>query len=149
MALRVAIAGAGLGGLCLAQGLRRAGGIEAVVFERDGSPGERRQGYRLHLDARAGLALEKCLPSDLFELFLATCSRPSRGFSVVSERLRPLHAVAGTPGVDPYLAATLATSVNRQTLREVLAARVDVRFGHAVVAHVAEHVSKAVHPFLQ
>nr|BFE72799.1 hypothetical protein GCM10020092_061000 [Actinoplanes digitatis] len=69
--MRVAIAGAGLGGLCLAQGLVRAG-VDVQVYERDAALGARRQGYRLHVDARAGLALEKCLPPPLFRLFLAT-----------------------------------------------------------------------------
>jgi 2-polyprenyl-6-methoxyphenol hydroxylase-like FAD-dependent oxidoreductase len=54
--MRVAVAGAGVGGLCLAQGLRR-GGVDVRVFERGGP---RRQGYRLHLDARAGIALARC-----------------------------------------------------------------------------------------
>jgi 2-polyprenyl-6-methoxyphenol hydroxylase-like FAD-dependent oxidoreductase len=49
------VAGAGLGGLCLAQGLLRAG-ADVTVYERETSLATRRQGYRLHLDARAGLA---------------------------------------------------------------------------------------------
>ncbi len=52
--LRVVVAGAGLGGLCLTQGPLRAG-CAVQVFERDTSPDARRQGCRLHLDARAGL----------------------------------------------------------------------------------------------
>jgi 2-polyprenyl-6-methoxyphenol hydroxylase-like FAD-dependent oxidoreductase len=74
---RVAVAGGGLGGLCLAQGLVRAG-VDVRVYERDSAPDVRRQGYRLHMDARAGLALDVCLPPELFRLFLATASRPSR-----------------------------------------------------------------------
>jgi 2-polyprenyl-6-methoxyphenol hydroxylase-like FAD-dependent oxidoreductase len=70
--LRVAVAGAGLGGLCLANGLHRAG-ADVTVYERDAGLVSRPQGYRLHLDARAGLALQQCLAPDLLELFLATC----------------------------------------------------------------------------
>ncbi len=120
--LRVAIAGAGLGGLCLAQGLAKAG-FDVEVFERDGALDVRRQGYRLHVDGRAGLALRDCLPPDLFELFLATCGRPSTQFSVMSSRLRMLHETRGDPGRDPDAVQTLSTSANRQTLREILAAR--------------------------
>ena len=48
--LRVAVAGAGLGGLCLAQGLLKAG-VDVTVYERDARLAGRRQGYRLHVDA--------------------------------------------------------------------------------------------------
>jgi 2-polyprenyl-6-methoxyphenol hydroxylase-like FAD-dependent oxidoreductase len=124
--LRVAIAGAGLGGLCLAQGLTKAG-IEADVYERDGALDTRRQGYRLHVDSRAGLALQDCLPPELFDLFMATTGRPSTQFSVLSSKLRVLHETHGRPDLDPAAAETLSTSVNRQTLREILASRLGDR----------------------
>ena len=67
MSLRVAIAGAGIGGLCLAQGLRRAG-IEVAVYEQDPAALARGQGYRLRLDHEGHAALRSCLPDDLFAL---------------------------------------------------------------------------------
>src|SRR5688572_16824783 len=48
--MRVIVIGAGLAGLTLAQGLRRAG-IDVVVYERDGYGG-RPQGISLHFDDR-------------------------------------------------------------------------------------------------
>ena len=124
--LRVAVAGGGLGGLCLAQGLLKAG-VDVTVYERDAQLAGRRQGYRLHVDARAGLALEQCLPPGSLALFQATCSEASTRLTVVSERLRVLNEQRRTTDADPYAPATLSTSVNRQTLREVLAAGLDGR----------------------
>jgi 2-polyprenyl-6-methoxyphenol hydroxylase-like FAD-dependent oxidoreductase len=123
--VRVAEAGAGLGGLCLAQGLRRAG-TDVTVYERDDGLAGRRQGYRLHVDARAGLALQQCLPPELLAAFQATCGRASTRLTVVSERLRVLKEVTvGDPAADRYAPGTLSTSVNRLTLRELLAAGLD------------------------
>ena len=124
--LRVAVAGGGLGGLCLAQGLLKAG-VDVTVYERDAQLTGRRQGYRLHVDARAGLALEQCLSPASLALFQATCSEASTRLTVVSERLRVLNEQHRTGSADPYAPATLSTSVNRQTLREVLAAGLDGR----------------------
>ncbi|MCR6482899.1 FAD-dependent monooxygenase [Amycolatopsis sp. OK19-0408] len=59
--MRVSIAGAGLGGLCLAQGLRGAG-IDAEVYERDPAITARFQGYRLVLNQAGFDALRGCLP---------------------------------------------------------------------------------------
>jgi 2-polyprenyl-6-methoxyphenol hydroxylase-like FAD-dependent oxidoreductase len=123
--VRVAVAGAGLGGLCLAQGLRQAG-ADVTVYERDDGLAGRRQGYRLHVDARAGLALQQCLPPELLAAFQATCGLASTRLTVVSERLRVLKEVTvGDPAADSYAPGTLSTSVNRLTLREVLAAGLD------------------------
>jgi 2-polyprenyl-6-methoxyphenol hydroxylase-like FAD-dependent oxidoreductase len=124
--LRVAVAGGGLGGLCLAQGLLKAG-VDVTVYERDAQLAARRQGYRLHVDARAGLALEQCLTPGSLALFQATCGDASTRLTVVSERLRVLNEQRRTGSADPYAPATLSTSVNRQTLREVLAAGLDGR----------------------
>ena len=45
--LDVLIMGGGIGGLCLAQGLRKAG-VSATVYERDKSPISRAQGFQIH-----------------------------------------------------------------------------------------------------
>ncbi|HEY1618987.1 MAG TPA: NAD(P)-binding protein, partial [Streptosporangiaceae bacterium] len=89
-ALRVAVAGAGLGGLCLAQGLAAAG-LDVTVYERDAGLASRRQGYRIHLGPYGAQAIAACLPPPLFGLFAATCGEPGTGVTVLSERLRVLH----------------------------------------------------------
>jgi 2-polyprenyl-6-methoxyphenol hydroxylase-like FAD-dependent oxidoreductase len=142
----VAIVGAGLGGLCLAQGLRRSG-VDAVVYERDPRLAGRRQGYRIHLDARGVLALRECLPAGLFELFLATCGRPGTQVTVLSSRLRVLREIAGGPGGDPDDPATLSTSVNRLTLREVLWSGLGdrVSFGHELSRYTDDGTGITLH----
>ena len=76
MALRILIAGGGVGGLCLAQGLRRTG-AEVTVFERDPAIAVREQGYRIHIDDNGDAALAHCLPAELYELYLATSNKQS------------------------------------------------------------------------
>jgi 2-polyprenyl-6-methoxyphenol hydroxylase-like FAD-dependent oxidoreductase len=145
----VAVAGGGLGGLCLAQGLLKSG-VDVTVYERDAQLAARRQGYRLHVDARAGRALEQCLPPESFAVFQATCGDASTRLTVLSKRLHILseqrlseqrlseQSSAGS-AADPYAAATLSTSVNRHTLREVLATGLDgnLVFGSELVRYDA------------
>src|SRR4051812_46336768 len=52
----ILIIGGGLGGLCLAQGLRNAG-ISFRVFERDANASWRPQGYRLRINGEGANAL--------------------------------------------------------------------------------------------
>jgi len=131
--MKVAVVGAGIGGLSLAQGLRQAG-VDVSVYERDQTLDARGQGYRLHLDA--GPALRACLPPDLYELCVATSGRPSTAMTVLTKRLRPLRRTEIAPPADPLDPVTLSTSVNRQTFREILAARLDgaLEFGRAAAA---------------
>ncbi|MEZ0110218.1 2-polyprenyl-6-methoxyphenol hydroxylase-like FAD-dependent oxidoreductase [Catenulispora sp. EB89] len=123
--MKVAVVGAGIGGLALAQGLLRAG-IDVTVYERDTALDSRGQGYRIHLHALA--ALEACLPPDLYELCVATAGQPSTQLTVMSSGLRILRSTEMAPN-------GLATSVNRQTLREILAARLEnvIEFGRTCV----------------
>jgi 2-polyprenyl-6-methoxyphenol hydroxylase-like FAD-dependent oxidoreductase len=123
--MKVAVIGAGIGGLTLAQGLVRAG-IDVNVFERDPALDSRGQGYRIRLHAAA--ALEACLPPDLYELCVATGGQPSTQITVMTGGLRILRRTEVNP-------AGLSTPVNRQTLREILAARLEhvIEFGRICV----------------
>src|SRR5215831_11293451 len=89
--LKVMIVGAGTGGLCLAQGLN-ADGIAVEVFERDYSPTDRLQGYRLSIDANGSHALNSCLPQPLFEKLVQNCAIPSQAVSILDHRLNTLLA---------------------------------------------------------
>jgi 2-polyprenyl-6-methoxyphenol hydroxylase-like FAD-dependent oxidoreductase len=142
--VKVAVVGAGIGGLCLAHGLLRAG-ADVTVYERDESLQSRSQGYRLHLDA--GAALYACLPPDLYELCVATSGRPSTAVAVITRRLRSLRRIEVRPPADPLDPATLSTAVNRQTFREILAARLDgvLRFGRTCTGFEQDPGGVAIH----
>ncbi|WP_020667080.1 FAD-dependent oxidoreductase [Amycolatopsis nigrescens] len=108
---QVIVIGAGLGGLCLAQGLRRAG-VSFAVYERDESPVIRGQGYRIHIDARGDRALAETLSPAAHRLFRATSGTPEPRSTWFNHQLRQVHSVE-LPG-SPHLA------VNRLTLRRIL-----------------------------
>jgi 2-polyprenyl-6-methoxyphenol hydroxylase-like FAD-dependent oxidoreductase len=123
--MHVLIAGGGLSGLCLAQGLTAAG-ISCAVYERDPDL-TRRAGYRITMNGDGGDALERCLSPDLYELYLQ-CSRvtPPRRVSVViddqcAERTTAPHLGPPNDGERPH------TAIDRRTLRQILAARLGDR----------------------
>jgi 2-polyprenyl-6-methoxyphenol hydroxylase-like FAD-dependent oxidoreductase len=124
--LNVVIIGAGVGGLCLAQGLRQAG-IPVRVYERDQAPDARLQGYRLNIEPMGSRALHDCLPGHLWDLLVRTAGDPGPGMNVLTQRMRLLMREPGESRADP---ADGAHAVSRATLRRVLQAGLDeVHFG--------------------
>jgi 2-polyprenyl-6-methoxyphenol hydroxylase-like FAD-dependent oxidoreductase len=116
--LSVIVVGAGLGGLCLAQGLRRAG-IDCAVYERDESSAVRWQGYRIHVDTEGDAALQATLPADLHALFRATSGVSSSETPVFDEQL---NRVGGRENPGP-----IHLNVNRLTLRQILLSGIEDR----------------------
>jgi 2-polyprenyl-6-methoxyphenol hydroxylase-like FAD-dependent oxidoreductase len=128
----VLVIGAGLGGLCLAQGLHKAG-ISVAVYERDRSQEARTQGYRFHMDIRGEEALRACLPPGLYELAMATRAQPSKGatvFRIVDGDLREA-STGRFPESGSSAFVTVGSSIDRLTLRQILLAGLDdiVHFG--------------------
>ncbi|MCC3775834.1 NAD(P)/FAD-dependent oxidoreductase [Streptomyces sp. UNOB3_S3] len=118
--MRVIVIGAGLGGLCLAQGLRQAG-IDVAVHERDPGVTARFQGFRIGLAEPGLAALRGCLPGDLHPLVEATLGDLTGPARTVDPLLRPLGEHPGKR----------ATAADRHVLRHILLAGLDdaLRFG--------------------
>ncbi|MEV7603586.1 NAD(P)/FAD-dependent oxidoreductase [Kitasatospora sp. NPDC089797] len=127
--LRVLVIGGGIGGLCLAQGLRQAG-VDVQVYERDGSAEGRRQGYRLRISPEGERGLLACLPPGLRELLSATANtRDDSGLVAYDEHLVEQWAPSfEDPRAD---APDKIDAVDRVTLRRILLAGLAdvVRFG--------------------
>jgi salicylate hydroxylase len=127
--LHVLIAGGGLGGLALAQGLIKDGHT-VEVFERDTGVG-RRQGYYLTMNGDGGESLRRVLPDDLFELYLATSRQPfPTQASIV--RTPQLEFLGSQPSLGRRnLGPRRHTGVDRRTLRSILGARIGeaIRWG--------------------
>jgi 2-polyprenyl-6-methoxyphenol hydroxylase-like FAD-dependent oxidoreductase len=119
----VLIIGGGIGGLTLAQGLKR-NGISAAVYERDRTLTDRLQGYRVHISPTGGLALHECLPPHLFDVFDRTCGAPASAVRFFTEQMRLLLAFDGdfVASTDPV---ARHRSASRITLRQVLLAELD------------------------
>ncbi|GHH66373.1 FAD-dependent oxidoreductase [Streptosporangium violaceochromogenes] len=143
----MAIIGAGVGGLCLAQALRGAG-ADVAVYERDRGPDDRPQGYRLHIDPGGARALRDCLPGPLWEEFLANADPGGRAFGFLTEKMRRLFLMRTPQAPGPLDAHH---SIGRVALRGVLLSGLSdvVRFGrtyerytrgpgNAVTAHFAD-----------
>ena len=120
--LHVLIIGGGIGGLCLAQGLKKAG-VSVAVYERDRTLDARLQGYRLNIEPVGSQALHECLPPDLWEVLVATAGDPGPGMGVFDERLHEfMHQDENTKPTDP---AHGMHAVSRVTLRRLLLAGLD------------------------
>jgi hypothetical protein len=127
--MRVIVIGAGLGGLTLAHGLRRAG-IDVVVYERDGARG-RPQGVSLHVDDRGASALRACLPPEHVAMAEATMGGPRDQTLTLSE-VDGEFAVVGTQPSDGIAGrARPGRQAHRPLLRAVLLTGLEdvVRFG--------------------
>jgi 2-polyprenyl-6-methoxyphenol hydroxylase-like FAD-dependent oxidoreductase len=90
--LHVVIIGGGIGGLCLAQGLKAAG-VSVAVYERN-SPTAWPEGYRIHINPVGSRALHACLPPALWEAFVATAGQPPAGLGFLTEQLQELVVIA-------------------------------------------------------
>ena len=133
-AVKVIVIGAGVGGLTLAQGLRREG-VDVEVYERDERRG-RPQGISLHLDDRGTTALRECLPPGHFAMVEATLGGPRVDTLFMSEvdgelavvRRQPL---GGPPVPGRQVRARQGRQAHRPLLRAVLLTGLEdaVRFG--------------------
>ncbi len=121
--LKVLISGVGLGGLCLAHTLRRHG-VDVDVFERDTSPWDRPQGYRLHIDADGVDALYQSLTPDLYRLFDATSMKPLPFTTIVDTNLAIQRRLPsdehGSTHAQSSHGLPSHVNVNRATLRQIL-----------------------------
>jgi salicylate hydroxylase len=120
-AMHVLIAGGGLGGLALAQGLVKDGHT-VEVFERDVGVGKR-QGYYLTMNGDGGESLRRVLPEDLYELYLSTSRQPYPTQSSIV-RTPQLQFLGAQPSLGRRnLGPRRHTGVDRRTLRRILGAR--------------------------
>jgi len=152
--LSVMVIGGGIGGLCLAQGLKKAG-VKVAVYERDETPTSRLQGFRVHINPEGSMALHECLPEELWMVFDETGGTFTRGFTVMTEQLKELLHFSGdyeSNSKNEWEEETVARhrSVSRITLRHILlqglegAVHFNKRFeryeetGGRYVAHLAD-----------
>jgi 2-polyprenyl-6-methoxyphenol hydroxylase-like FAD-dependent oxidoreductase len=136
-ALHVIVIGGGIGGLCLAQGLKTSG-VSVAVYERDRTPTDRLQGYRVHINPAGSRALHACLPPRLFDVFDRTCGKPGRAVRFMTEEMGRLLAFEGEMMLE-LLRDPIAKhrSVSRISLRQVLLAGLDgvAHFGKTFVRY--------------
>ncbi|EXU67906.1 monooxygenase [Streptomyces sp. PRh5] len=123
--MRVSVVGAGLGGLCLAQGLRGAG-IEADVYERDPAITARFQGYRLVLSPMGFEALRGCLPPRWHPLLDAIVGDAYAERLILDPRLNRIGELGpGRTGI----------VIDRHVLRHLLLTGLTVRTGAALTGY--------------
>jgi 2-polyprenyl-6-methoxyphenol hydroxylase-like FAD-dependent oxidoreductase len=117
MTLPVLIIGAGLGGVCLAQALKK-NNIPFKLFEQDEKSTFRAQGYRLRVTKHGVDALKEALTPELFVVFEKTCAdTPTIGVRIKPDgtHLPSIGSFGPPPGVH-----SKSYTVDRSTFREAL-----------------------------
>ncbi|MFZ6743504.1 FAD-dependent oxidoreductase [Undibacterium sp. JH2W] len=127
--LHICIIGAGLGGLCLALGLKKHG-ISFEVHEKDAAPDSRSQGYRLRIDQLGQTALASCLPAALYDLFQHTCALPSAQVNTLNPQLETL--------TDKWVKDWQHDKAGADTVPDLKADRLSMR--QVLLSGVQEHV---------
>ncbi len=122
--IHVMIIGGGIGGLCLAQGLRRAG-IPVTVYERSEARTDWLQGYRIHINPHGSRALHDSLPPAAWQQFLDSVSVNGGGFGFATEQLDDLLRFSGSEILPDAGPADGHYGASRISLREVLLSDLD------------------------
>jgi 2-polyprenyl-6-methoxyphenol hydroxylase-like FAD-dependent oxidoreductase len=140
--VKILIIGAGLGGLCLAHGLRR-GGHDVQVLERRPSPADQPASYGIHLNDDGLRALHACLPADNWQQLVSTSVPAPDLVRFYDERLGVL-AVRDNEGAVSE-EDTRRRGVRRDDLRDALLLGLDttVRWG-ARFSRYEEHADGTV-----
>lgn len=114
--MNVLVLGGGIGGLCLAHGLQKAG-IGVTVYEKGPKRADPQwlQGYQIHINPEGAAALQYCLPPPLWERLLANACVPSAAFQVLTERMEPIAVVKSE-----LMNGSSHVPIVRATLRQVL-----------------------------
>jgi salicylate hydroxylase len=130
------IIGGGIGGLCLAQGLRQVG-VAVTVYERSQARTDWLQGYRIHINPHGSRALHDCLPPAAWQRFLDTVSVDAGGFGFATEHMRDLLRFRGDEITSAGGPAERHYGVSRISLREVLLSGLDdvVRLGKEFIRY--------------
>jgi 2-polyprenyl-6-methoxyphenol hydroxylase-like FAD-dependent oxidoreductase len=116
----ITIIGGGIGGLCLAQGLKKAN-LSFSIYERNTSADSWLEGYRIHIRPVGTRSLYSCLPGHVWMDFLACTAAPTDGFGFLTEDMRELVHIEEQlmTGPDKRLQEG-QYNVSRKLLREVL-----------------------------
>jgi 2-polyprenyl-6-methoxyphenol hydroxylase-like FAD-dependent oxidoreductase len=145
---RVIIIGGGIGGLALAQGLKKSG-VPFHVFEQDPTPDFRAQGYRLKLNSDGCKALNDVLSDSLWLQFQDTCA-------VCEEGETNFDAIAGTtiasragPRRTRGGAVIKTQTCDRTVLRNILLSGLDdnISFGKSLLEYTTTENGKIVAKF--
>lgn len=118
--MKVLIIGAGMGGLCLAHGLRGAG-IDVEVFERNAENVDGLPGFGIHLNRHGYGALRDCLPEENWKMFDTTAGQAGNLTRFYDEQLNVLairddsHSVDNSHGL-----VDERRSIGRIELRNIL-----------------------------
>lgn len=133
---RVLIIGGGIGGLALAQGLKKSG-VPFHVFEQDPTPDFRPQGYRLKLNSDGSKALNDVLNDTLWTQFQDTCAVCEEGetnfdaiaATIIASRAGPRRTRGGV--------VIKTQTCDRTVLRNILLSGLgdDISFGKSLVEY--------------
>ena len=129
----ILITGAGVGGLALAQGLKR-NNIPFTVFERDAFLDSRRQGYRLKISNDMAARLQSAITPESWTMVKGTCAEV--GFGETNLNATDAGVLASRkeklpPGAVPPLSAD--RGLLRQAFMEGI--QENVRFGKKLVSY--------------
>jgi len=134
--INIAIIGAGLGGLSLAQGLKK-NNISFQIFEKDPAVNSRIQGYRIRINETGQNALTYCLSEELYQIFTDTCAVHSTGVNTLNSQLDILEDHWVDSWSDGEQEKLPDLRANRLTMREVLLSGLDenVHFNKEFVSY--------------
>ncbi|AWK42014.1 NAD(P)-binding protein [Photorhabdus laumondii subsp. laumondii] len=117
--MHVGIIGAGIGGTCLAHGLRKHG-IKVTIYERNSAASSILPGYGIHINSFGKQALQECLPAENWLAF-EEASRYIGGQSrFYNERMRLLAVHGGISPMAGKIISEQRLSISRTELKEIL-----------------------------